>query len=292
MYAVKHIDLKTGTTCVAHHRNEVSAIVAAAELERYLESKNANSFQITRENLPALHTNSLMLEVGRYCNLQCEHCLRGEAQNIKMPFDVAKAAINQFDSIGTISFTGGEPALYGKEIKEIVDYIIATDVEVGSFYVATNGTVLSWDLIDALIRLYAHCYIKNDCQLDISNDHWHEWDVNYTAENYEIYEALAFTNKKGDFTENHLVHEGNAAENGWGNRFLKTTYPFDYDLEYRTVNFVYINAKGGILPDCDYSYKTQDEMKPYNIQDITSGKISITDIFEKYNKEDKENVVN
>ena len=42
---------------------------------------------------------NLMLEVTRRCNLQCEHCMRGEAQNIDMPTKILKKALTQFDEI-------------------------------------------------------------------------------------------------------------------------------------------------------------------------------------------------
>lgn len=290
MYKVK---CKTDkSTMVAFHRNEVSAIVATAETENYLK---CNDIKGTVERTKfEVNCDSLILEVGRKCNLECQHCLRGDAQNITMPFEVARTAIDQFDYISSIVFTGGEPSLYGKEINEIVDYIIATDVPIGSFYVATNGVSANYDFIMALMKLYAHCDDKEMCCLDISNDHFHQGDGNYSDSNYFIYEALAFARKKGDIAETYLVTEGRAAEFKLGNRTMKKTAKFSCEYyfagdEQCIVELVYVNAKGGILPDCDYSYQSQDEMKPYNIDDIRTGKITILDVFEKFNKEDSEN---
>ena len=277
------------------HRQEVSAIIAAAEAQSCIDNNGIKNTVIERGELAKTNCRDLILEVGRRCNLKCEHCLRGEAQNVTMSFETAKTAIDQFDSIGTITFTGGEPALYGKEISDIVDYIIATDVPVGSFYVATNGVHLDWALMNALMRLYAHCDVKEMCSLDISNDHFHQSDMSYSSLNYDIYKAFSFTQLRGDIAEVLLINEGRAYENGYGGRYLSYDSAFYYDewdneiqQKEMDVEMVYINALGGVLPDCDFSYQSQDEMNPYTIVDITSGKITMQKIIKTYNKEEND----
>ena len=47
----------------------------------------------------------IVLEVGRMCNLQCDHCLRGECENLTMPFEIAKKAIDLVTDIKTITFS-------------------------------------------------------------------------------------------------------------------------------------------------------------------------------------------
>lgn len=285
MYYVKFKTPKT--TQITFHRQEASAIVATAETKRFLEDTKIKDMSVEKDEF---HTNcnQLILEVGRKCNLKCEHCLRGEAENITMPLEVAKLALDQFDYISCLTFTGGEPALYGKEISNIVDYIIDTNIAIGCFYVATNGTILDWQLINALMRLYAYCEEKEFCQLDISNDHFHEADIGYCDINYDIYKALNFTHMRGDIAEVSLISEGRAEENGYGGRTLQKDYPFSYEEYNETIDveMVYVNACGGILSDCDFSYKTQKEMKPYNVYDIKSGKIAMQDIIKTFNREE------
>lgn len=237
-----------------------------------------------------IYCENLVLEVGRKCNLHCEHCLRGEAEELTMPIETAKAILDGISAIGFITFTGGEPALYGEEISEIVDYIIKRNIPLESFYVATNGTIFSETFFMALVRLYAYCYEPEMCALDISDDHWHE--EAYTSCGVStLYSALSFCRKKGDMAEAVLVSEGRAAENGWGNRHMNTKLPFAYDYSnngYLSVDLVYVNAKGDILPDCDYSYRTQETMDAYNIADVLSKKMALTEIFENYNRRNKE----
>lgn len=60
-----------------------------------------------------IYCENLVLEVGRKCNLRCEHCLRGEAEELTMPIETAKAILDGISAIGFITFTGGEPARFG-----------------------------------------------------------------------------------------------------------------------------------------------------------------------------------
>lgn len=39
--------------------------------------------------------DQLILEVGRMCNMQCDHCLRGEMQDVSMRFEDAKRCLSQ-----------------------------------------------------------------------------------------------------------------------------------------------------------------------------------------------------
>lgn len=66
-----------------------------------------------------LSFNSIVFEITRKCNLKCEHCVKGAAQNIT----ITKSIINKvLDSVGfckSIYLTGGEPFL---EI-DIIEYL-------------------------------------------------------------------------------------------------------------------------------------------------------------------------
>lgn len=234
-----------------------------------------------------IYCENLVLEVGRKCNLHCEHCLRGEAEDLMMPIETAKAILDSIYAIGCITFTGGEPALYGEEISVIIDYIIKRNIPLESFYVATNGTIFSEKLFMALVRLYDYCYEPEMCALDISDDHWHE-DAYTNCGVSTLYSALSFCGKRGDMVETTLISEGKAAGNGWGNRHMNTKLTFAYDYGsngYLNVDSVYVNAKGDILPGCDYSYRTQETMDAYNITDMLSKKMTLIEIFKSYNKE-------
>ena len=123
-----------------------------------------------------VQVNSFVVEVGRMCTRQCAHCLRGKMEDVTIDVDDVKYVLDQISYIGNITFTGGEPTLYSKQIAEIVDYIVDNHIEVGSFYVASNGEIYSHELMTALIKLYAHCLEFGDNEItayDVSNDQFH-----------------------------------------------------------------------------------------------------------------------
>lgn len=261
-------------TLIGFHRDETSAIVSTCETEEYLKSNGFKFVDVSRSDEFNLSCNILALEVGRKCNMRCDHCLRGEAENAEMEIDVAYKAINMFDYIGSITFTGGEPVLYEKNIIKIIDLILANDIQVGSFYIATNGTSPSFELMFALSKLYAHCQEKEFCEYTISADRWHKF-----PEFDAWLSAFSFVCKRQDIPETALLDEGRAKKNGIGSRTLKTSSEFDFDGY--CVDLLYVNAFGEMFADCDYSYDTQRSLDVYDISDIYSGTVTPEVVFAK-----------
>lgn len=223
------------------------------------------------------YCGELLLEVGRMCNMRCDHCLRGEMQDVSMQFEDAKRMIDQIECIGNITFTGGEPTLYAEFICKVIDYIIDTKKDVGGFYIASNGKIFNPKLMLKLVEFYAYInpYSGEEyvCIYDISNDHFHDFNDN----DFKMFKAFSFVRMKGDINESFLINEGRAYDYGIGSRDLDTTRSF-YMYDNDSVEMVYLNALGNVLPGCDYSYKTQDAMHPYNINNML-----LFDIVTKYN---------
>lgn len=221
----------------------------------------------------------IILEVGRRCNLQCDHCLRGERENLIMPFEIAKKAIDLVTGINTITFSGGEPTLYGKEIAKIIDYIIASKKSVGAFYIASNGTLYSPELMRALVELYTYCGEKEMCYFDISTDRYHKQSY---AELYHkplmfhpAYDAFSFTTRRGELKEDCVILEGRAKDNCYSDRTPEYNAKFnlanwDEDEEDNGCEMMYVTAKGQVSPNCDLSYGTFDELDLPNIKNIDS----------------------
>ena len=80
----------------------------------------------------------LALEVTRRCNMACEHCLRGEAQNCDIDFKVINKA-TKFITPLSVVFTGGEPSLNTMAIDYYFKRCEVNDNVPESFYVVTNG---------------------------------------------------------------------------------------------------------------------------------------------------------
>lgn len=98
---------------------------------------------------------NLNLEVTRRCNLQCDFCARGRAQNLDMSHEVIDAALDQMQGvyIHSIRLNGGEPFLAPDVIEYIVDGVIKRRLAIAYCHVFSNGTVRDPDVRDALCRL-------------------------------------------------------------------------------------------------------------------------------------------
>lgn len=230
--------------------------------------------------------DQLILEVTRKCNMSCPHCLRGAQQNCDMSYETAIAAINQFSSINSITFSGGEPTLCGETIEKIVNYIIDNGVDIYGFYMATNGKVVNMQTMFALTRLYGYIYKRYgmdeaQCCVDISLDQYHD---RISDENEGILHAFSFVGERGKIRDFGLINEGRAYENRIGHRNMDRYKEFtseEWGSDESRYDMVYVNAKGNIYPDCDFSFHTQDDTLPnINIQDG-----DITKLVEEYNSQ-------
>lgn len=235
-----------------------------------------------------IYCESLVIEVGRMCNLCCSHCLRGEREDKTVDTKLVKKFLRkEVDAIGSITFTGGEPTLYEKEIIQIIDYIIKLEIPCESFYVASNGLVKAPKLMVKLAEFYAYTLRysysreENYSQFELSNDEFHE-DV--PEENKQFFQAFAFYSErtyKG--WDDSWIPEGRAYLSGLGGgrgvNKEKAFYVDDFDDDVLRVEMVYFNAEGFLLPDCDYSYESQREMEPF-----AYGSMPLEKILKTYNQ--------
>lgn len=230
--------------------------------------------------------NELIIEVGRKCNLCCEHCLRGDAENKTIDVAMVKKLLKEFDEIDNITFTGGEPTLYEKEIIQIIDFILKKKINVYGFYVASNGLIKAPKLMLKLAELYAYiteiyAVDENYSKFELSNDDFHD---NVPSENKAFFKAFAFySEREHSGWYDKWIPEGRAIWSG-----LEAAFPVDYEKTFDIdvfdnggifANMIYLNAEGYLLPDCNYSYESQREMNPF-----AYGSMPLKQILKTYNQ--------
>lgn len=208
-----------------------------------------------------MNINNLVIEITRQCNLQCDHCLRGEAQDRVIQNHQIEALFNQIEYISTLTITGGEPALHPEKIMVILQIAQRLNIRIGSFYIATNGTIASDAFIKALLDLWCYCVDNEVSMVDISNDVYHEFeydDPGLIAQNIKRLQALSFVELRDadnyDYGNGRfLLAEGRGEMMG-----EKLPREPDFDIEDSSV---YLNCNGEIINGCDWSYENQE----YNI---------------------------
>lgn len=214
----------------------------------------------------------LVIELTRRCNMCCDHCLRGDAQNCDMDMSHVRALFEHVESIDTLTLTGGEPSLVPHIIEAITEEIQKRGIIVERFYMVTNAKQVTRDFIGAVMGLYLACENSDSdfsSQLDISNDGHHE-DID--AENMRMLDVFRFTGRKsakdgerfdtGQYSG--IINEGRGAE--LYNREL-TLSPFEIDDCGLCETTFYLNCNGDILGDCNLSYETQDALTVGNVHD-------------------------
>jgi MoaA/NifB/PqqE/SkfB family radical SAM enzyme len=229
-----------------------------------------------------MYINELVIEITRRCNLACQHCLRGDPQNVDISNETIDKALESITSIGTLTFTGGEPSLAVDRIRYIYEQIKAKSIQLYGFYVITNGKIASRELMNVLIDFYTliGCPDAEDYNagLVISKDQYHEQELydeeRKAAEN--LYKALSFYRPEDkNHRIDYLINEGRAR--GMGHREVSLeTLCVETDKKgkpERVEGTIYINALGDVITSCDMSFESQEESKIGNVNKKSLSKI-------------------
>lgn len=227
-----------------------------------------------------MYIQELVIEITRRCNIACQHCMRGDPQNVNISNETIDKAFDGITSIGTITFTGGEPTLAVDRIRYIYEQIKARGIPFDSFYVVTNGKIASRKLVDVLIDLHliAEYFDPEESMsaLVISKDQYHKYELDNVSKADKLYRALSFYRPKDRNSDiEMLINEGRARGVGQREVHLENLIveTDDDDSPDRIEGTVYINALGDVITSCDMSYESQEENKIGNVNDKSLSKI-------------------
>lgn len=217
--------------------------------------------------------SSLVIELTRKCNMNCDHCLRGCSENIDITKRIIRNALAPYNNITSLTLTGGEPSLVPDLIKYVVDTIINNEIDLGCLYIVTNGKVYSQKMVNAMRKAYAYSYEPDFCGLCVSVDSYHDGS-HYNSYLRYADEPFFRRDKEQPDLSKYLINEGNAMYNGIGRRNLnvRTSINRDYVSQYEDTlyiedDIIYINAKGDVILDCDVSYENQSLYSIGNLND-------------------------
>lgn len=216
------------------------------------------------------HVSSLVLEVTRRCNMQCEHCLRGCSQSADMDKQLVDTILTNVESIGSVTFSGGEPTLNLPIIEYFFEQASWLGVGIGSFFVATNGLVNQFELAKILMERFDDMDDKEYCEVSLSTDAFHT-----PVKNFLKHLSFYSESKEYEYNESfeHLINVGFAKENGIGDknrRIPAAEFNFDIESSYNfdvsmfddealvDIEMLYISATGLVAADCDCSYDMVD----------------------------------
>jgi organic radical activating enzyme len=213
---------------------------------------------ITKNDI-SLDCVDVMFEITRFCNMACPHCIRGESQRIRIKKDYINSTLQQLENIGTMMFTGGEPALAIDLMDYTYDACLQYNIEVQNFWMATNGSITSKKFFD-MIEIWVNFCADNEISgLRVSIDNYHdEIDNRYAFEEFIEYSGLQLNLELqgAPNDSDRLIGDGRALDNYYTTRTVE--HGIHLQSDGRIEGSLYINAKGFVLTTCDISYATSD----------------------------------
>lgn len=224
-----------------------------------------------------IYVSSLVLEVTRRCNMHCDHCLRGDAQNLNISDDVLEMVARDIKP-SSITFTGGEPSLNVPAIQRYFELAEKYGNLPSSFYVVTNGKTNQRELALTLLDAYGKMDEPEMCGITVSRDLFHD-DVD---DGINIFKGLSFFDKEAKTHDSNdfrwLLNSGRAYENGIGEQPARSVAEslesiVDSTWSYKgepVVEFdqLYVSSNGNIIDDCDQTYEDIDELAFCNIANL------------------------
>lgn len=237
--------------------------------------------------------NDLVIECTRRCNMRCDHCMRGDPEEIDLDLKYVEKLFEKIDSIGTICLSGGEPSLVPDILMGIIELAKKHRVNISSFYIATNGKLVSEKFIRSLFEWYMFCEIYQDdpertC-VEISQDYMHKCDYEIGQRNIDKLMCLRFVGVRDDNDDynngRYLIHEGRAALNYAAERH-KSPQPINIENDCIEGN-IYFDCYGNIHSSGNISYQTIDEGN-FKIGNIMDDGFDFEKAIETYNNKLKE----
>lgn len=120
-----------------------------------------------------MYIENLHLCVTRNCTLECEHCLRGDRENVNMNPQILDRIFEDVKKVEFLLLTGGEPLLAIETIEKLIEILKTRKVRVNKLTIISNGTVLNERILKALEELSKYTYFI----FMISKDIFHELEL-------------------------------------------------------------------------------------------------------------------
>ena len=206
--------------------------------------------------------DSLVFEITRKCNMNCAHCLRGDAQNVDIDYEVIDRVLDKTEAIRSITLSGGEISLNVSAMEYILNACKTRGISICDFYFVTNGKVVKEEFLMTILKWF--CYVAECggetecCGLALSKDDFHE---KIPFENEMLLKGFSFSvdDKVTDFKRIGLLNCGRARNlTGYPKRELEdwrgSVSISRWNDNITSENTIYVTAKGDILSCCDCEY--------------------------------------
>lgn len=205
-----------------------------------------------------MYVYSAQIEVTRSCQLCCAHCLRGDSEDRVIRKKYITRFFETVNEIGTLTITGGEPTLVPEIVQFIADEIERLHVSVEQVFIRTNGQDIPLEFALAVTKLQWLSHPQEESFrsiVEVSQDKFHD-SLNWSQKERIL--ALGYAYQKDHkFSHRDMLNEG--YNFGLSTRNVKPESYLIEDDDRVVEGYVYLNAKGYIISNCDFSYQSQEE---------------------------------
>lgn len=226
----------------------------------------------------------LAIEVTRRCNLHCEHCMRGDAQNIDIPLSYIDKILDEPELIiHRLVFSGGEPTLVSDIIIYTIEKIIRERKIILSIHITTNGLIYDERLIEALTKYIAytqkvlpslqkHMEIADIVNIRLSTDQYHQKIPHQKY--YQIPNPHIHVSETGnlDVLDDQVLKTGRYKDGLFGRYFEYKLHPLKitpYPSMTIFENDYYLTATGFVTSNGDGEYQDMDKINLGRVEDFT-----------------------
>lgn len=235
-------------------------------------------------------TPIISIEISRRCNLDCSHCMRGEAQNSKISTELLNKFFDDVKSANVLVISGGEPFMCYEEIKSLIEVIKSKHVFIPKVLIVTNGTIYDERIYKLLEQNFEYI------EIDISIDNYHmesisrKYNTNMKSENprlkpvnlQEIIQNLKLHKKSPYFgyiygEKKYLIDMGRAVNLDKPKKVFDALGYFYTDCADNYIvagPHIYLDTEGYIT-DGNSEYSSRDKISIGNIHQNTVSEILI-----------------
>ena len=123
----------------------------------------------------------LSFEITRRCNMNCDFCARGKAQNLDITKEIIDKTFNEIEGmfIHEIRLNGGEPFLCPDLMEYLIDSIIQKKLLVHKLLIFTNGTIRSDAMRTTIKKFLKYRHSLDDAIKGVEKKYHVNYDLNY-----------------------------------------------------------------------------------------------------------------
>ena len=250
-------------------------------------------------DIPKYEIGTVFVELTRKCNMNCPHCMRGEARRTEMSGRVMRALVDKLrgKSVGTVCLGGGESTLAPALVSKLWKMLVSAGVYPSMFSVVTNGKAMPPAFMNAVAKIQRHAEVNvmasfDDCHDHVDEDEFYERRkrlLKVTAEADRFHRGVSMAFRYGgtgihtpyadDLIQTHrhtrsqVLMMGRGASHYQGEAAV-TVLPYalgleDPDSPPLCEDDFYVDANGNVWPSCDLSYEFMRRRARFRLGNVT-----------------------